>query len=102
MATDSRNDHDAEPAHNSSPTAHLLEHLQLYGHRPFEDEPDPRLLPDAEHLEGALADVFDALVSALSDTRLEPDLADLLWSQVSLFHRNDERVHRALADHQLP
>ncbi|SEF13082.1 Protein of unknown function [Rhizobiales bacterium GAS191] len=100
MATDSRNDHDAEPAHSSSPTAHLLEHLQLYGHRAFEDEPDQRLLPDPQHLEHTLADVFDALVSALSDTRLEPDLADLLWSQVSLFHRKVERVQRELDDNE--
>jgi hypothetical protein len=30
-----------------SPTAHLLEELALYGHRPHQDEPDHRLLPDA-------------------------------------------------------
>ena len=36
---------------------------------------------------GAVADIFDALVATLSDTRLEPDLEDLLWSTVNLFHR---------------
>jgi hypothetical protein len=34
----------------------------------------------------------------LSDTRLEPDLADLLWSTVNLFHRAAGRVQREL-DH---
>ena len=30
-------------------------------------------------------DIFDALVATLNDTRLEPDLEDLLWSTVNLF-----------------
>ena len=95
--------HDFEPAHAASPTARVLEELQLFGHRPFQDEPDPRPLPEATHLEGALADIFDALVTSFTDTRLEPDLADLLWSQVNLFHRSADRVQRALdtnEDHQ--
>ncbi len=43
----------------------------------------------------ALADIFNALVSTFADTRLEPDLEDLLWSTVNLFHRAGERVERA-------
>ena len=39
-----------EPAHTASQTAHALEELQLYGYRPFEDEPDPRPMPDADRL----------------------------------------------------
>ena len=98
MATDrfTRHHDDAEPAHAASPTARLLDELQLYGHRPYQDDPDPRALPEAARLEGALADIFDAIVSTLSETRLEPDLADLLWSQVNLFHRASERVQREL------
>jgi hypothetical protein len=61
--------HDAEPEHAASPTARLLEELQLYGYRPYEDEPDPRPLPDAQALEGALDDMFDALVATLAETR---------------------------------
>jgi hypothetical protein len=87
---------DAEPIHAVSPTAHLLDELQLYGHRPFEDEPDARPLPDADRLQGALSDVFDALVSTLNDTRLEPDLPDLLWSIVNVFHRGIDRIQRSL------
>ena len=79
-----------------SPTAHLLDELQLHGYRPFGDEPDPRPLPDAPRAEGALADIFDALVSTLSDTRLEPDLPDLLWSLVNVFHRKIDRLQRDL------
>lgn len=40
--------------------------------------------------------MFDALVSTFSDTRLEPDLTDLLWSTVNLFHRAADRVGRSL------
>ena len=36
-------DHDDfEPPHAASPTDHVLSELELFGHRPFDDEPDPR------------------------------------------------------------
>jgi hypothetical protein len=95
MTTDRCAD-DGEHVADLSPTAHLLNELQRYGHRPFEDEPDPRPLPDPKQLHGALADIFDALVATVSDTRLEPDLSDLLWSVVNLFHRRIDRIERAL------
>ncbi len=80
----------------ASPTAHLLDELALYGHRPYDDEPDPRPLPEPARLQGALADMFDALVATLSDTRLEPDLQGLLWSIVNVFHRRIDRIEREL------
>ena len=85
---------DTEPT--QSPTAHLLDELALYGHRPHEDEPDPRSLPEPTKLQGALADMFDALVATLSDTRLEPDLQTLLWSIVNVFHRRIDKIERDL------
>ena len=88
-----------EPAADS-PTATILAELQLYGFRPLQDEPDPRPLPDAHRLTGALADIFDALVATFIDTRLEPDLEDLLWSTVNLFHRAADRIERALDDNE--
>lgn len=91
-------DHD-EPAEDS-PTAEVLHELQLYGFRPFQDEADPRPLPEGRLVTGALADIFDALVVTLQDTRLEPDLEDLLWGQVNLFHRAAERVERELDDNE--
>ncbi len=87
---------DHEPHHAESSTASLLTELQLYGHRPFQDEPDARPLPEEPQVRTALADIFDALVSTLNDTRLEPDLEDLLWSTVNLFHRAADRVEREL------
>jgi hypothetical protein len=99
MATD-RVTSDFEPVHTSSPTDHVLAELQLYGHRPFQDELDPRPLPEADAIGGAVSDIFDALVSTLSETRLEPDLEDLLWSTVNLFHRAADRVQRELDDNE--
>ena len=87
---------DAETARNVSPTAHLLDELALYAHRPYDDEADPRPLPEPAKLQGALADMFDALVATLSDTRLEPDLHALLWSLVNVFHRRIDRIERDL------
>ena len=84
----------------SSATAAVLEELQLYGYRPFADEPDPRPLPEADALQGAIADIFDALAATLEDTRLEPDLEDLLWSMTNLFHRTAARVDRDLDDNE--
>jgi hypothetical protein len=85
---------------DESPTATILHELQLYGYRPFQDEPDPRPLPEAHHVTGGLADIFDALAFMLQDTRLEPDLEDLLWGQVNLFHRAAERIERELDDNE--
>ena len=94
MATN--DDPEFEPVHASSPTDHVLTELQLYGHRPFQDDPDPRPLPEAQTITGAVVDIFDAFVSTLTDTRLEPDLEELLWSTVNLFHRATGRIEREL------
>ena len=85
---------DIEPA--ESATAQVLHELQLYGYRPGADEPDPRPLPEAGSLQGGIADMFDALVATLSDTRLESDLSLLLWSLTNVFHLSLNRVERAL------
>ncbi|GGZ32647.1 DUF2493 domain-containing protein [Asticcacaulis endophyticus] len=91
---------DFEPPHQASPTDHALSELQLHGYRPFNDEGDPRPLPEGWVLAGAVADIFDALVSSFTDTRLEPDLDTLLWSTVNLFHRAADRLLRELDDNE--
>ena len=94
------NDPGFEPPHYSSPTERVLTELQLYGYRPFQDEPDPRPLPEARMVAGAIADIFDALNASLSDTRLEPDLEELLWATVNMFHRAVSRIERDLDDNE--
>src|SRR5690606_2740601 len=88
-----------EPAHTASQTAHALDELQLYGYRPF-DEPDPRPMPDGQRLAVAVADIFDALVATLEDTRMVPDLEEVLWGQVNLFHRATARIERSLDENE--
>jgi hypothetical protein len=100
MTTD-HDDTEFEPPYGSSRTDHVLNELQLYGYHPFQDEPDPRSLPEGNTVAGAVAGIFDALVSTLNDTRLEPDLEDLLWSTVNLFHRATGRIERELHDNEL-
>lgn len=78
----------------------MLTELQLYGYRPFADEPDPRPLPDGNRMASAIADIFDALIVTLEDTRLEPDLPGLLWSTVNVFHRAADRIERELDDNE--
>ena len=99
MTTD-RDETEFSALHTSPPTDHVFTELQLYGHRPFQDEPDPRPLPEANVIAGAVADIFDALIVTLRDTRIEPDLEDLLWSMVNLFHRAVDRVQRELDDNE--
>ena len=94
--TQDPDDQAPEPVHTASQTDHVLTELQLYGWRPFQDEPDPRPLPEADTVSSAVSDIFDALVASLSDTRLEPDLEELLWGTVNLFHRAAARVERDL------
>ncbi|RUZ72958.1 hypothetical protein EN947_26815, partial [Mesorhizobium sp. M7A.F.Ca.US.003.02.2.1] len=91
---------DSEPHHAASPTDHILTELQLYGWRPYADEPDPRPLPGGDHVAGAVADIFDALIATLADTRLESDLDDLLWSVTNVFHRAVQRIERQLDDNE--
>jgi len=90
-------DTDADPEfHASSATAHLLDELQLCGHRPGRDEPDPRPLPEPDAVCGQIGAAVEGLAVMLTGTRLEDDLPDLLWSFVNLFHRKIERIERDL------
>jgi len=86
---------DDEP-HTLSPTAHLLDELALYGYRPGKDEPDPRPLPEADAVRAHIGEIVDGFAAMLTDTRLQDDLDDLLWSFVNLFHRKIARVGHQL------
>ncbi|WP_436645099.1 DUF2493 domain-containing protein [Pseudogemmobacter hezensis] len=89
-----------EPSHTTSPTYHAIAYLQQHGWRPGQDEPDPRPMPEGEAVSQAVADIFDAFVATLGDTRLEPDLEELLWGTVNLFHRANARIERQLDDNE--
>lgn len=98
MATD--RDPDFEPPHASSPTAQIVERLELHGFVPSADEPDPRPMPEDDRIEQAVAEAFEAVAAAVAGTRSEPDGADLLWGLVNAFHRCAARVQRLLDDNE--
>jgi len=56
----------------------------------------PRPLPEADAVQGQIGAAVEALSAMLTGTRLEDDLADILWSFVNLFHRKAERIEREL------
>ncbi|MFD1942451.1 DUF2493 domain-containing protein [Paradevosia shaoguanensis] len=89
-----------EPDHSTSPTGHAIEELELYGYRPSEDEADPRITPEDHVIQGAVSDIFDALISTMADTSLDFDLDEILWSTVNTFHRAVERIERKLDDNE--
>jgi len=89
-----------EPDHSTSPTGHVIEALELYGYRPAEGEADPRITPEDTAIHGAVADIFDALISTMADTSLDFDLDEIMWSTVNTFHRAVERTERKLDDNE--
>ena len=93
-------DTDLEPHHAASPTDTICTEFQLFGHRPPEGEPDPREVPEDTRIEGAVAEIFDALVATMADTMLDSDLDELLWSAVNMFHRATDRIERKLDDNE--
>jgi len=79
-----------------SPTAWLLDELALHGARPGSDETDHRPLPEADRCAAALAEIVDLFGHIFEDTRLEDDLAPVLWAFVNLFHGQVQRIERDL------
>jgi len=70
-------DNTFEPHHEPSPTDLALSELQLYGYHHDENTPDPRPVPEDRIIEGAVSDIFDALIATMTDTALDFDLDDL-------------------------
>ena len=93
-------DTDDDAGQAPSPAVHPLDELALYGCRPFQDDADPRPLPEPHAAEGAVAGALNALADLFCGTRLEDDLPDLLWSFVNLFHRKADRITRDLDDNE--
>ncbi|WP_062213243.1 DUF2493 domain-containing protein [Aureimonas sp. AU12] len=81
----------------SSPTAHLLAEMQLYGVTADGDR-DYRPLPDADALPAQIGDVMANLRDIFADTRLEGELQEMLWSLVNSFHRRHTHTEKRLDD----
>src|ERR1700749_1685122 len=87
-----RDDNTDAEFHAASATAHLLDELQLCGHRPGQDEADPHPLPEAGDVQGQIGAAVGGMTAMRPATRLQDNLADLLWSFVNLFHRKVECI----------
>lgn len=81
----------------SSPTAHLLAEMQLYGVTADGDR-DYRPLPDADALPAQIGDVMANLRDIFADTRLEGEMEEMLWSLVNSFHRRLTHTGKRLDD----
>ncbi|WP_197093160.1 DUF2493 domain-containing protein [Methylobacterium aquaticum] len=90
--------HDLDEDLQPDPT--LLEELAVTGYRPFEEHDDPRPLPGAFQMDGALNVAMSSLEQAFADTRLEDDLEDVLWGFVNVFHRRVEQIDRKLDENE--
>lgn len=84
----------------SSSTAAILEQMALHGAKPPAGEPDNRPLPAEGSAEGAIASMVDAMMALLSDTQLEDDLDEMLWSLTNIFHRRLIHIQRLLDDNE--
>ncbi|PWB81389.1 MAG: hypothetical protein C3F11_15395 [Methylocystaceae bacterium] len=84
----------------SSPIARLLDELQLYGHHPHDDKQDSRALPESDRVALEIGNCIESLSALISGTRLEDDVADLLWAFVNIFHRKIAQLDRALDDNE--
>ncbi len=81
-------------------TARVADNLALYGHTPHADEPECRPMPETEHLDGVVTCLFSAFTGPFTDTALEPDIDEMLWSLVNTLHHKVDRIQRALDDNE--
>ncbi|MCP1201070.1 DUF2493 domain-containing protein [Notoacmeibacter sp. MSK16QG-6] len=87
-------------ASSSSPTAHLLQELALYGVRADGDERDYRLLPDPDELEMQIGTLMTTMADIFSENRLEDCAEEMLFSLVNAFHRRIGQAEKQLDDNE--
>ncbi len=92
--------HPSSRTPTSSQTADACETLALYGATPAPDEIDPRPLPEQDQTSCAIASMVEATHMLLSDTQLEEDLEEMLWSLTNIFHRKLYLIERRLDDNE--
>ena len=110
LITQRRTDHDDHSRHRRRLTnPDTADHPTARVHRAISNftatshpqaSPIPARCPIPASFDGAISDIFDILAGAFQDTRLEPDLDDLLWHLTDLFHKKSARVQRQLEDNE--
>lgn len=79
-------------------TDHILNHLALTGATPSSDETDHRHLPEQDHIDFTIGVLFESLSSLLSESQLENDLEEMLWSMTNIFQRRLNQLNKQ-SDH---
>lgn len=86
---------------SATATARVVDNLALFGHTAHADEPEWRPVPDKTELTDIVAGLFSAISGPFTDTALEVDTQDVLWSLTDMLHRKADRVQRMLDDNEL-
>ena len=92
-------EHDHFDAIGSS-TAAVIDKLTLLGARPPAEDPEYRPLPEEVSIEALTGAMIEAAMAMLTDTALEDDLDEVLWSIVNIFHRRVSHLDRLLGDNE--
>lgn len=85
----------------TSQTAQIVDHLALHGAKPAPGETDHRTLPQDDEIELAMGTLFDTTLSLLSESQLEDDLEEMLWSLTNIFHRRQTHLKKRFDDNEL-
>lgn len=83
---------------STSQTAAIADHLALYGATPSPDETDSRILPCDDQIDLAMIGLFSTIQDLLSDSQLEDDIEEILWSITNVFHRRITSISKRLDD----
>lgn len=86
-----------EPS-TTSPTAAVINHLALHGSTPGPDDHDHRDLPSDDSVEFSIHCLFETLAGLITDSQIEEDLEELLWSMTNIFHRRLIQIKKRLDD----
>jgi len=81
-----------------SPTTTIMDNMALYG---ATRNPEYRPLPELEAIELVIGSMMEATAALVSDTSLEDDPQELLWSQVNMIQRQLDFIEKKLDDNEL-
>lgn len=81
-------------------TSAIFDELALHGATPAPGEVDHRPLPQPDQVELAMTTLFETTIGLLTDSQLEDNLEEMLWSLTSIFHRRLSFLQKRLDDNE--
>ena len=85
---------------NAGLTSAIFDELALHGATPAPGEVDHRPLPQPDQVELAMTTLFETTIGLLTDSQLEDNLEEMLWSLTSIFHRRLSFLQKRLDDNE--